>query len=48
VYGLTEKMQNSLREKNILKCTQINENGKILYEVGYMEEFMDKYTQKNK
>lgn len=48
VYGLTEKIQNSLREKNILKCTQIVQDGKILYEVGYMEEFMDKYTQKNK
>ena len=44
IFGITEKMQNTLREKNILQCTQLVENGKVLYEVKYLEEFMKNYT----
>jgi hypothetical protein len=44
VFGISEKMQNTLREKNILQCTQLVENGKVLYEVKYLEEFMKNYT----
>lgn len=40
----TDDFQNTLREKNILQCTQLVENGKVLYEVKYLEEFMKNYT----
>lgn len=44
VFGISEKMQTNLRERNKLQCTQLVENGKVLYEVKYLEEFMKTYT----
>ncbi|MGJ0456910.1 hypothetical protein NG782_09440 [Aliarcobacter cryaerophilus] len=46
IYGVSEKMQNTLREKNMLQCTQLVPNGKVLYEVNYIEEYMQKFTTK--